>query len=257
MKYSFLLLYALSTWSALAQETSLTGVYKGHSLYLQNTYNKDSSEFCINEVIVNDKHVNLNLRLSALKVNFKNIDLFTPVTIKISHKNYCHPRIVNPEAVLYHTSFKFDSLFLNDSLLTWHTKGDRRGGVYKVERLEDDYWEVLRKFRSKGYFEGAEYVFFPEHKSEGNIYRIKYELPSGRFLYSQEMEFFYYPNDITFSPSEVTNEITLSTKAPYIITNEYGKELMRGNGKIIPLGMLKPGEYFIEIDGNNESFTKL
>ncbi len=257
MKYTFLLLFTLTITTVSAQETAITGVNKGQSLYIQNPYNKDSSEFCINEVTVNDKRINLNLRLSALKINFDKKNLFTPVTIVVKHKEYCKPRIVNPEVILYHSSFKFDSLFLNDSLLTWHTKGDRRGGVYKVERLEEDYWEVLKRQRAKGYFEGAEYVFFTDNKADGNIYRIKYELPSGRFLYSQEMEFFYYPTDITFSPSEVTNEIILSIKAPYVITNEYGKELMRGNAKIIPVGMLKAGEYFIEIDGNNETFTKL
>lgn len=256
MKCTFLILLVLSTLTVSAQETALTGVFKGHSLYVQNPYNKDSAEFCINEILVNEKKVNVNLRLSALKINFKGVELFSPVAVQVKHKDYCKPKIVNPEAVLYHSSFKFDSLFLNDSLLTWHTKGDKRGGIFKIERLEDDYWEVLTRLRAKGYFEGAEYVFFPEHKADGNIYRIKYELPNGRFLYSQEMEFFHFPDNITFSPKEVTNEIRLSQKAPYIITNEYGKELMKGIAKVIPVAVLKPGEYFIEIDGNNESFTK-
>ena len=69
------------------------------------------------------------------------------------------------------------------------------------------------------------------------------------------MEFFNFPTEISFSPTEVEDMITLSQKAPYIITNEYGKEIMKGNSKVIPVGMLKPGEYYIEIEGNNESFT--
>jgi hypothetical protein len=257
MKRILLFLLVLTSLPILAQETGLTGVFKGHSLYIQNSYNKDSGEFCINEIYVNEKSVNLNLKLSALKVNFERVELFSPVSVKVIHKVYCSPKIVNPEAVLYHSSFKFDSLFLNDSLLTWHSKGDRRNGVFKIERLDDEYWETLTRIRAKGYFDGAQYVYFPEHKAEGNIYRIKYELPNGRYLYSEEMEHFQFPDDVSFSPKEVEDVITLSQKAPYIITNEYGKEIMKGNSKIIPVGMLKPGEYNIEIEGNNDTFTKL
>lgn len=256
MKYILSFFIFLSSWSALAQETFLTGVFKGYSIYIQNSYNKDFAEFCINEVIVNEKRINLNLKLSALKINFKDINLFTPVSIKIIHKNYCNPKIVNPEAILYHSSFKFDSLFLNDSLLTWYTRGDRQEGIYKIERLEDGFWKVQSKLKSKGYFEGAKYIFFTNHKSGGNIYRIKYELPNSRFLYSQDIEFFKFPDKITFFLSDDNNEIILSEKAPYIITNKYDREIMRGNAKIIPIGRLKAGKYFIEIDENMETFTK-
>lgn len=256
MKHTFLFLLVLITWTVSAQETALTGVFKGHSLYVQNPYNKDSAEFCVNDIVVNDKVVNLNLKLSALKLNFDKVELFSPVAVVINHKKYCTPRIVNPEAILYHSSFKFDSLFINDSLLTWHSKGDKRNGIFKIERLEDDYWETLTRIRAKGYFDGAQYVFFPEHKPEGNIYRIKYELPNGRYLYSEEMEHFQFPDEISFSPKNVEDVITLSQKAPYIITNEYGKEIMKGNAKTIPVGMLKPGEYNIEIEGNSDTFTK-
>ena len=256
MRHALLFSLVLITLSVSAQETALTGVFKGHSLYIQNSYQRDSGEFCINEIFVNDKKINVNLKLSALKINFENVELFSPVSIKVNHKVYCNPRIVNPEAVLYHSSFKFDSLFLNDSLLTWHSKGDKKNGVFKIERLEDDYWETLTRIRAKGYFDGAQYVYFPEHKAEGNIYRIKYQLPNGRYLYSEEMEFFKFPEEVSFSPKNVEDVITLSEKAPYIITNEFGKEIMKGNSKIIPVGMLKPGEYNIKLEGKNESFTK-
>lgn len=247
----------LSGWTfAHGQETAITGVFKGQSLYVQNPYDRTSNEFCINRIHINSRLVDINLRLSALKLNFKSIDLFTPVSVKIDHKESCKPKIINPEAILFHSSFKFDSLFLNDSILTWTTKGDRHEGNFTVEQLRGDFWDPVEKLRAKGIFEGTQYVYFPVHHDGGNKYRIKYSLPNGRFLYSKEMEFVYYPEPVTFSPKVVQDRITLSRNAEYEIMNSGGDVILRGQAKEIPLRRLKPGDYFIHIEGMSESFVK-
>lgn len=252
----FLPAYLLYTSALLGQETAITGVNKGHSLYIQNTYQKETNEFCINEIIINDRALDANLKLSAIKLNFKSVDLFAPVSVKVMHKESCKPRFINPESILYHSSFKFDSLFLNDSILTWTTKGDRREGKFIIEQLKADFWESVEKIRSKGIFEGTQYVFFPLHHDGGNKYRIKYELPNGRFLYSKEMEFVYYPEPVTFSPRVVQDRITLSRNAEYEIMNSIGDVILRGQAKEIPLRLLKPGDYVILIEGLSDSFVK-
>ena len=256
-KILFISVLLFSTGITYGQKSSaLTGVYKGHSLYIQNPYDRVANEFCINNVRVNGNSLNLNLKLSALKINFNGIDLFTPVAIKVEHTENCNPRFINPDAILFHSSFKFDSLYLNDSILIWTTKGDKKEGLFSVEQLNGDLWEPVEEIRAKGIFEGTQYVYFPVHHEGGNKYRIKYELPNGRFLYSKEMEFVYYHEPVTFSPKVVKDWITLSRNAEFEIVNAGGEVILKGQAKEIPVRLLKPGDYVIYIEGTSDSFVK-
>lgn len=257
MRFNLLFLTLLITLShaVCAQELLLTGVYKGKELYIQNPYQVDSGRFCIQTIHVNGKKITSNLSLTAVRLAFRGVDMYTPVSVKIFHEDSCKPRIVNPEAVLYHSNFKFDSLVLNDSVMHWYTKGDRRDGRFLIEKLTVDRWDVVKTMRSKGRFDGAQYVYFPEHKDGGNKYRIKYELPEGRYLYSVEMEHYHYPDGVTFSPRVVTDKMTFSREASYEILQE-GEVILKGRAKEIPLRRLNPGDYSIVIEGEEDTFVK-
>lgn len=255
MKYSILSLFVILNFYASGQELLLSGVFKGESIYIQNPYLVESNEFCIQSILINGKQKSLNLNLTAVRLNFNSIDKYSPVTVKIIHADSCQPKIVNPEAILYHSNFKFDSLVLNDSIMHWYTKGDRRDGAYKIEQLKNLYWNEVKTIRSKGRFDGAQYVFFPEHKDGGNKYRIKYELPNNRYLYSAELEHYHYPDGVSFSPRVVTDKMNLSKEARYEILKN-GKVILSGVSKVIPLRRLSPGDYSIVLNGEEHSFVK-
>jgi hypothetical protein len=249
-------LFLLSQVNLKAQETVLTGVYQGHSLYIKNPYEPEIDKFCIQSITVNKKKIDINLRLSALKLNFKNEDLFTPIIVRIKHDEGCKPKFINPESILFHSSFKYDSLFISDSIMSWHTKGDKREGVYIIEKLAEGYWDEVATINSKGEFEGADYVYFPSFKPSGNKYRIKYSLPNGRFLYSEELEVFQFDDPITFSPKSVSDKITLSRYSEYEILDMEGNLIVSGAGRVIPLRKLKKGDYMIYLEGYTDRFNK-
>lgn len=255
MKRNLIFFIFLISQSVFSQELLLTGVYKGEGLYIQNPYNADSGKFCVQSIYVNGKKTKTNLSLTAVRLAFRDVDLYTPVSVKVVHGDSCKPKIVNPEAILYHSNFKFDSLVLNDSIMHWYTKGDRRDGKYQIEKMKGEYWDVVKVLRSKGRFDGAQYVFFPEHSDGGNKYRIKYELPEGRYLYSVEMEHYHYPESVTFAPKLVTDKMTFSREARYEILKE-GTVILQGKAKEIPLKRLAPGDYSIIIEGEEDTFVK-
>ena len=134
VKYCLTIAFIGSTWLSFGQPISLTGVYQGKPIYLQNPYVASSQAFCVQSITINDQAIAANLSLSAISIPFKGIDLYTPVSIKIMHPAGCQPKILNPDAILYHSHFKFDSLALNDSIMQWYTKGDSPYGQYKIER---------------------------------------------------------------------------------------------------------------------------
>lgn len=239
-----------------AQVVELTGVNKGEDLYVKNPYLISQAGFCVQEVYVNGQKNNMNLNLMALRIKLDDVAMYSPVHVKIIHADSCQPRIVNPDAILYYSAFKFDSLVMKDSVLHWYTKGDSRSAKFVVERLKADFWDEVTEVRPKGRFNGAEYVFVPELKDGGNKFRVRYELPNGRYLYSQEIEYFHYPSGVTFSPRVVTNMMYFSREARYEIMNSEGEIILQGTAKEIPLRRLQPGDYSILLEGELDSFIK-
>lgn len=250
------MVFLVSLLDVSAQEINLTGVFKGNGLYIQNPYDVTTGKFCVQSIKINGKTAHANTRLTAINVPFSDFDLYTPVSVSILHGDSCKPKIINPEAILYHSSFKFDSLVLNDSVMHWYTKGDKPDAKYYVEKLDVDRWDVVKELRSKGRFQGAQYVYFPEHNEGGNKYRIKYQLANGRYLYSMELEHYHYPESVTFSPRVVKDVINLSRAARYEIIDSDGEVILQGSGKSIPLRLLAPGDYSINLEGEVDTFIK-
>lgn len=253
MRTLLIISFFLSQFTAKSQESVLSGVYQGQNLYIQNPYLVSEDKFCIDTIRVNDQDIYTNPQLSAVKLHFDKEMLFTPVMVKIKHNENCKPKFINPEAILYHSSFKFDSLTLTDSLIRWHTKGEKREGLYNVEKLNGTYWQSVNTIKPKGQFEGTSYVYYPEFDQGGNRFRIKYSLPDNRYIYSQEVELFYHTQPITFSPKSVIDQMTLSQYADYKIMDSKRNVLVSGSGKVIPLRKLKRGDYFIYLEGATES----
>lgn len=236
-------------------DLKMTGVFQGTSLYVQNPYYSGVGEFCVREVRVNKQKVDLNYQLSALRIDFDGISMNSPVYIDVNHMVQCAPRIVNPLAIYYHSNFKYTKLLLNDTTLYWETKGDDSEGKYHVEQLNGDYWSEVGVINSKGIFEGTSYSFAPFHMTGSNKFRIKYQLPSGRYLYSDELEYVYYKEPITFNIA--SNRMIFSVATEYEILDAKGNTVIQGEGKEIPLRLMKPGEYVIFFDGGrSESFIK-
>ncbi len=236
-------------------DLKMTGVYQGQSLYVQNPYYSAIGEFCVREVRVNKKKVGLNYKLSALRLDFEGVSKNSPVYIDVNHIAHCAPKIVNPLAISYHSNFKYTKLLLNDTVLYWEAKGDRPEGRYKIEQLNGDYWSELEEYESKGVFEGTSYEYTPYHVIGSNKYRIKYELLNGRYLYSDELEFVYYKEPVTFNIA--SNRLIFSQVTDYEIENEKGNVILSGEGREIPLRTVRPGQYIIYFDGGrSDSFIK-
>lgn len=249
--------FLVMAWSLVShgQELSITGVYQGKPLFIQNPL-ANGNQYCIREIYLNGRPLSQNLKISAIEVDFSSIDLYTPVSVRIVHDTLCLPKIVNPQAVLWHSSFRFNSVAVSDEELKWSTRGERDKGIYTIEKLNGEEWLSVSLVESKADFAASEYVYYPEHSEGANKYRIKYEPPSGNYLYSDEVEVVFYKELITFSPKVVSDKITLSRAAAFEILDANENTILSGNSKEIPLRLLKPGSYYIVLEGNREAFVK-
>ncbi len=255
-KFLFLIFFVCPLALVKGQELAITGVFQGKPLFVQNPLAENSNQFCIREILINGRPQQLNLRLSAIEVNFKGVDMYTPVAVRVLHDSICTPRIVNPEAIFWHSSFRFDSVQFAGEELKWATRGERESAFYLLEKLNVDEWIQVQELVSQGKFASSKYSVFPELSEGSNKFRIKYEAGPGNYLYSDEVEIVFYKEPITFSPKVVTDRMTLSRAVAFEILNEKEEVILTGNAKEIPLRLLKPGTYYIVLEGYKEVFVK-
>ena len=236
-------------------ETNLAGVFQGKSLFIQNPFNNTDRKFCVQMIYINEKPLEINYRLSALKLDFDGHDLYAPVKVRVEHRDtLCSPIIINPEAILFHTIFRFVSVNLTDSTLTWQTKGENGVGTFEVERLSNGIWIDQQVLPATGRYEGASYTFIPNLEEGSNKYRIKYNFPRGsrtKFLFSWELEYDHYPDPIEFSPKSAKTRLYLSTTTHYEIYNADRKLVLEGQGKEIDVTVLRQGQYVIYFNGKD------
>ena len=238
--------------------TRYTGVYRGKTLFIQNPYNPETREFCISEVRLNNKRINLNYRHSAIKLDFQGIEQNSPISIQIVHSDSCSPVILNPDAIQYKYSFAFHEISMNDSVLVWSTVGDQAGGVYSLDYYDYGIWQTQDTIPSKGRLGGAMYVHFPQLQEGPNKLRLKYTFPSGDYLYSREIDFHFYEEPVTFSPKGTKTSLTLSRYANYEIYDGGDNLVLSGAGSTIDVRSLKRGDYIIYFDNKDPGvFTKL
>lgn len=240
-----------------AGETHFTGVYQGKVLFIQNPYDPVDAQFCIKELYINGRQKRINPKLSAISLDFERIDMFTPVTIKILHKDSCNPIILNPDAIFFHTTFSFKEILLSDSLLTWKAVGDKTGGNFFVERYESGIWDEVASFEAQGVFAGTSYQYVPNLEEGGNKYRLKYVFPDNKYLYSREIDYHYYPEPVTFTPKRTNSLIKFSRNTSYKIYDPEDKMVLEGVGTQVDVRRLWRGEYIIYFDGKDPgSFVK-
>ncbi|WP_462249441.1 hypothetical protein [Ekhidna sp.] len=236
-------------------ETNLAGVFQGKTLFIQNPFDKESRDFCVNQVYINEKPIDINYRLSAIKLDFDGFDLYTPVKIRVIHKDtICSPTIINPEAVLFHTIFRFVSVSLTDSALVWTTKGETGRGEFEIEKLRNGIWIDQEIREALGRYEGAEYSHFPNLEEGANKYRIKYNFPRGArvgHLYSWEVDFDHYPEPVEFKPKSAKTKVYLSRSTHYEIYDAGSTLVLEGQGTVIDVTVLRQGQYVIYFNGKD------
>lgn len=259
----FIILILLSFFSTLdvyqdASTTQLAGVYQGRTLFIQNSYDPILKEFCVKGVLLNGRVLNLNYKSSAIKIDFKQIDIHSPVTIKISHREACDPTIINPDAIFFHSVFSFEEIQVSDSLISWKTVGEKEGdGRYSIEYIEGGLWTEQNSIAAKGKFEGVSYSYAPKVSVGSNKFRIKYTFPSGDFLYSRELDLHFHPDPVTFHPTVTDSKVLFSRTAYFQIYDAGSTQVLDGTGAEVDVSRLPRGDYVIYFDGDDPGmFTK-
>ena len=254
MKYRFFILFTIlfSTWLHAA-EISLTGVYQGKNIYVQNPFSGGSNkDFCTLEVFVNSSKVHSNILSSAYEIDLSHHKLHDAIAIKIVHKDDCKPKILNPQVLKSTSSFNFNSVTATSEHLTWATKGEKPNGKMVVEHFVNNTWGVIKEIKGKESAIMCNYEIPVYHNSGINKYRIKYVEGDGQVFYSQVGDFNSTLPPVDFYPKRVSDKIFLTRDSDYEILDAYGNSKLKGRGKEIDVKAEPTGIYYINAD--NKTF---
>lgn len=247
---------ALVVSSANAGVLTLQGVYQGKNLYVQNPFTGNMKDFCTSEVFVNDQLVLSNVQSSAFEIDLSTLGMNEPVTIKITHKDDCKPKILNPQVIKASSAFQFSAVNVDSELITFVTKGEKPRGRFFVEQYKNNTWTTVREVSGKENPIINNYSDKPSHHSGLNKYRVKYLQNDGQVFYSQVVEFMSDLKPIEFYPKRVTDKIYLSRESDYEILDQYGNVISKGSKKEIDLMKASTGVYYLNVDNQTFKFFK-
>ena len=245
---------------ARAQYDSLVlkGTYQGKPLYVQNPFAREAGAFSIHQVLLNSFTLLNAPRAAAVRIAPEDagIRVGDKVEIIILHRRAYTPRVLNPEVIVFAQPFAFGHSTAGESGVRWTAKGAAPGGQFSVQRAAPDGWQELASTFAIPGIEEQSYVQKLSHSPGQNEYRIVYTDDNGLEMESAPFHFTLNQAPVTFSPVRVSDMMTLSRKAFFEILDEQGNQILKGEMDQIPLRRLRPGTYYIVLDGEQHVFYK-
>jgi hypothetical protein len=242
----------------------LEGNYQGKNLYIQNPFASSGVGYCVQEVRVNGSVTTDEVASSAFEIDFRNLLLKVgdKVEVKITHKDDCKPKILNPEVLKPKSTFEVVSMAVEPDLtLKWSTKGESGKLAFVIEQFRWNKWVKVGEVEGGGLADVNLYSFkvIPHHKK--NQYRVKQVDYTGQARYSKTVDYMSTTPEIVFSPAKVSKSITFlagetPTETMFEIYDQYGNIVKRGFASTIDASNLPKGAYYLNYDNKMGEFIK-
>lgn len=251
-KFLFTSLVLFGAIATQAGILTISGVYQGKNLYVQNPFAGNMRDYCANEVFVNDAKKEYNVASSAFEIDLSFLKIGDAVTVKITHKDDCKPKILNPQVLQAQSAFAITSFAVDKDKIVWVTKGEHAKGKIFVEQMRYNTWVIVKELNGKGQAITNNYEVESFHHSGVNQYRIKYLEFDGQIKYSTTVEYTSTLEPVTFYPKRVTDKITLSRPVEYELQDAFGNVIRKSKGTEIDIASSPEGVYYLNCD--NQTF---
>ncbi len=242
----------------------LEGIYQGKNLYVQNPFAISGVGYCVQEVRVNGNVTTDEIASSAFEIDFRNLQLKAgdKIEVKITHKDDCKPKVLNPEVLKPKSTFDIVSMAVDPDLtLKWATKGESGKLSFTIEQFRWNKWVKIGDVDGVGTADVNNYSFkvIPHYKK--NQYRIKQVDYTGQPRFSKTIDFISTAPEIAFSPAKVSKTINfVNENSPketlFEIYDQYGNIVKRGYASIIDASNLPKGAYYLNYDNKMGEFIK-
>jgi hypothetical protein len=241
----------------------LEGNYHGKNLYVQNPFASEGVGFCTFEVKVNGQVTTDEINSSAFEIDlsFFQLELGSAVEIRISHKDDCKPKVVNPEVLKPMSTFEVASVGISKEGVMEMTTTNETGKLpYVIEQFRWNKWVEVGEFEGKGSPEKNDYeIQLTTVHSGQNRFRVKQKDHRSKPRYSFEAKINSPLPDVTFQPGDgkkVSDAINFSDATLYEIYNAYGNIVAKGVAKRVDVTGLEKGVYYLNYGTATATFKK-
>jgi hypothetical protein len=242
----------------------LEGNYQGKNLYVQNPFAGSGVGFCVQEVRVNGNVTTDEYASSAFEIDFRNLQLKLgdKVEVKITHKDDCKPKVLNPEVLKPKSTFEVVSMMVDKDLtFKWTTKGETGKLTYTIEQFRWNKWVKVGEVEGVGTPSENPYSFKIVPHSGKNQYRVKQVDYTGQPKLSKTVDYMSTTPEISFAPAKVSKEITFTagstpTETMFEIYDQFGNIVKRGFASVVDASNLPKGAYYLNYDNKMGEFIK-
>lgn len=260
-KQILVVLLAFCAVPTLAGTILLEGNYHGRNLYVQNPFASEGVGFCTFEVKVNGQTTTDEINSSAFEIDlsFFQLELGSDVEIRISHKDDCKPRVVNPEVLKPMSTFEVASMGISKQGLLEVTTTNETGKLpYVIEQFRWNKWVEVGEFEGKGNPEKNTYeVQLTTVHNGQNRFRLKQKDHRSKPRYSFESKLNSPLPDVTFQPGDgkkASDAINFSDITLYEIYNGYGNIVSKGVSKRVDVSGMEKGVYYLNYGTTTATF---
>ena len=218
---------------------------------MQNPFAGSGVGFCTYEVTINDQVTTDEINSSAFEIDFTafQLELGAEVVGKISHKDDCKPKVLNPEVLKPKSTFEIISMKIDkEGVMSWSSKNETGKLPYIVEQFRWNKWVKVGEEEGTGLKTTNQYSFKITPHSGENKFRVKQVDYRRRPRYSSAVKFRSTMPPVTFAPQKASKEIIFTAETMFEIYDAYGNIVKKGFGSTVSVTNLKKGTYYINYD---------
>lgn len=241
---------------ANAEELVVKGTYQGENIYIRNPFAPSGVGFCAYEVTVNGMITTDEINSSAFEIDLAVFGFVVgdEVTVAIKYKDDCVPMVLNANALKVKTPAKFESVAVQNGILTFSTSGETGSLPFIVEQFRWNKWIKVGEVRGKGKNQPNTYEVKVRTHTGSNKFRVRQTDNKKISVYSKEAIALVPNPAVTFKATD--NSITFSEETMYEIYDQYGGIVFKGCGTNVNISSLAKGKYYLNFDNSQGEFTK-
>ena len=235
------------------------GEYQLKNVFVLNGESPSGVGFCVYEVTVNGDITSDEINSDAFEIDLSvfGLELADPVELRISDKDGCEPKVLNPEALEPTPTFEVKTLNVNpEGILTWSTVNEQGALPFIIQQFKWNKWVNLGEVQGKGTSNENSYQFKFVTVSGENKVRVIQKSFSGKVRASDAVSFNSDKTAVTYSYDKKKEKITFSDDTSFEIYNKYGQVAKRGYGNTVSLSNLRSSTYYLTYDSSMDEIEK-
>lgn len=253
------ILFLMGVNTINAAKLIVEGKYQNKNVFVQNFYGGSGVGYCAVEVKVNGKITTDEVNSTAFEIDLAGMNLKygDDVSIEITHKNDCTPRVLNMYDLRPRPTFEVLTMNITSAgILKWTSKNEAGALPYIVEQFKWNKWVPIGEVDGVGTPDSHEYSFKVTAHSGVNKYRVKQVGFGAEPKYSNHVVYNSASEKPNFAMNKENTSIQFSAETAYEVYDNYGMIVKKGFGKELAINNLEKGKYYLCFDNQVTEIDK-